>query len=144
MDGSKNRKTAMTNKKLTNGSRSNYRWVISGLIFLITLINFIDRSAISFIIDPLKQEFHFTDTEFGMILSAFGLGYFLLTILGGWLVDTLGSRLVWPLAAIGWSLCVGLSALDSSSALQKAPTSPRCPDPSAIGFLLRKEPEPFP
>ncbi|MBS0615885.1 MAG: MFS transporter [Verrucomicrobia bacterium] len=84
----------------------HYRWVVASLIFFITLVNFIDRSAISFVIDPLKQEFHFTDTQFGMILSAFGLGYVLLTAFGGWLVDRLGSRLVWPLAAIAWSLCV--------------------------------------
>lgn len=88
--------------------RSNYRWVIASLIFIITLINFIDRSAISFVIDPLKQEFHFTDTQFGMIMSSFGIGYILLTLFGGMLVDLLGTRLVWPLAAVGWSLCIGL------------------------------------
>lgn len=93
---------------MTKPTRTNYRWFIAGLIFFITLINFVDRSAISFVIAPLKQEFHFTDTEFGMILSAFGLGYILLTALGGWLVDLWGARIVWPLAAIGWSVCVGL------------------------------------
>ncbi|MBS0648928.1 MAG: MFS transporter [Verrucomicrobia bacterium] len=87
---------------------THYRWVIAGLIFFITLVNFIDRSAISFVIEPLKKEFHFTDTQFGMILSAFGMGYMLLTALGGWLVDRWGTRIVWPLAAITWSLCVGL------------------------------------
>jgi len=87
--------------------RGNYRWFIASLIFFITLVNFIDRSAISFVIEPLKKEFHFTDTQFGMILSAFGVGYILLTVLGGWLVDKWGARGVWPLAAVGWSLCVG-------------------------------------
>jgi len=87
---------------------SHYRWVIAGLIFFITLVNFIDRSAISFVIGQLKAEFHFTDTQFGWILSAFGVGYVLLTAFGGWLVDTWGTRRVWPLAAIAWSLCVGL------------------------------------
>ncbi len=87
---------------------THYRWVIAGLIFFITLVNFIDRSAISFVIGQLKAEFHFTDTQFGMILSAFGLGYCLLTAFGGWLVDQWGTRIVWPLAAISWSLCVGL------------------------------------
>ncbi len=86
----------------------HYRWVVTGLIFFITLVNFIDRSAISFVIEPLKKEFHFSDTQFGMILSAFGVGYVLLTALGGWLVDRFGSRLIWPLAAVGWSICVGL------------------------------------
>lgn len=88
--------------------RTNYRWVVASLIFFITLVNFIDRSAISFVIEPLKQEFKFTDTEFGMILSSFGIGYVLLTLLGGYLVDLWGARFVWPIAAIGWSLCVGL------------------------------------
>ncbi|MGC1878535.1 MAG: MFS transporter [Rhabdochlamydiaceae bacterium] len=93
---------------IQNTRVTHYRWVIASLVFFITLVNFIDRSAISFVIDPLKQEFHFTDTQFGMILSAFGLGYVLLTAFGGWLVDLWGARLVWPLAAISWSLCVGL------------------------------------
>lgn len=93
---------------MQNNKATRYRWVIAGLIFFITLVNFIDRSAISFVIDPLKQEFHFTDTQFGMILSAFAIGYVLLTAFGGWLVDVYGARYIWPLAAITWSLCVGL------------------------------------
>ncbi len=93
---------------------TRYRWVVTGLIFLITLVNFVDRSAISFVIEPLKKEFSFTDTQFGMILSAFGLGYVLLTAFGGWLVDVWGARIVWPLAAIGWSLCVGFLGLAES------------------------------
>jgi MFS transporter, ACS family, hexuronate transporter len=93
---------------MQNNKATRYRWVIAALIFFITLVNFIDRSAISFVIDPLKQEFHFTDTQFGMILSAFAIGYVLLTAVGGWLVDVYGARLIWPIAAVGWSLCVGL------------------------------------
>ncbi len=93
---------------MTKKNRTNYRWFIASLIFFITLVNFIDRSAISFVINPLKEEFHFTDTQFGLILSAFGVGYILLTVVGGWLVDLWGARFVWPIAAIAWSLCVGL------------------------------------
>lgn len=98
---------SLTGGYMASAVRSRYRWVVAGLIFFITLVNFIDRSAISFVIDPLKKEFHFSDTEFGMILSAFGLGYILLTFFGGWLVDHFGARIVWPLAAVAWSLCVG-------------------------------------
>lgn len=93
--------------------QTNYRWFIAALIFFITLINFIDRSAISFVIGPLKQEFGFTDTQFGLILSAFGIGYIVMTILGGWLVDRWGPRLVWPIAAVAWSICVALLGIAS-------------------------------
>jgi MFS family permease len=88
-----------------------YHWILVGLIFFITLVNFVDRSAISFVIVPLKEEFHFSDTQFGMILSAFGLGYICLTVFGGWLVDRYGARRVWPLSAVGWSICVGFLGL---------------------------------
>ncbi len=70
-------------------------------------MNFIDRSAISFVIEPLKAEYHFTDTQFGMILASFSAGYMILTAVGGWLVDKWGVRFMWPAAAIAWSLCVG-------------------------------------
>ena len=96
--------------------KTNYRWFIASLISVITLINFIDRSAISFVINPLKEEFHFTDTEFGMILSAFGMWYILLTALGGWLVDHWGPRIVWPLSAVTWSLCVAFLGFASGFA----------------------------
>lgn len=100
-------------KKMNKKTITHYRWIITSLIFFITLINFIDRSAISFVIEPLKKEFGFSDTQFGMILAAFGVGYVLLTAFGGWLVDLWGSRLVWPVAAIGWSLCVAFLGLAS-------------------------------
>src|SRR3990167_4959240 len=99
---------------MTRPSRTNYRRFMAGLIFFITLINFIDRSAISFVIHPLKEEFGFTDTQFGMILSAFGMGYLFMTVLGGWLIDHWGPRIVWPFAAIAWSLCVALLGIASS------------------------------
>lgn len=99
--------------QMTKTARTNYRWIIASLIFFITLVNFIDRSAISFVIEPLKNEFQLTDTQFGMILSAFGIGYVLLTVVGGWMVDKFGTRVIWPVAAIAWSLCVGCLGLAS-------------------------------
>ena len=102
---------------MQNMRPSHYRWVVASLVFFITLVNFIDRSAISFVIEPLKQEFHFTDTQFGMILSAFAVGYVLLTAFGGWLVDVWGSRIVWALAGnqlvlMRWALRPGCRLLE--------------------------------
>jgi sugar phosphate permease len=90
---------------------SGYPWMIISLMFFITIVNFVDRCAISYVIDPLKAEFHLTDTQFGIILSGFSVGYILLSSLGGWLVDQFGSRVVWPLAALIWSLSIGLLGL---------------------------------
>jgi ACS family hexuronate transporter-like MFS transporter len=87
---------------------SHYRWVITGLIFFITIVNYLDRSAISYAIGPLKREFGLTDQDFGFIGSAFGIGYAVMTIGGGLLVDAFGSRKIWSLAAILWSTVTAL------------------------------------
>jgi len=84
---------------------TNFRWLIIGLAFFITLVNYLDRSAISYAITPLKKEFGITDGDFGEITAAFGVGYMLMTLLGGILVDKLGTRKVWSVAAFLWSAC---------------------------------------
>lgn len=84
-------------------NRSYYRYVVLGLAFLITLVNYMDRAAISYAIKPIKEEFHLDNGQFGMILAAFGIGYAMMTLGGGIIVDRWGARKVWPLAAITWS-----------------------------------------
>lgn len=87
---------------------SNYRWVVTGLIFFITIVNYMDRSAISYAIGPLKQEFGLNDADFGFIASAFGIGYAFMTIGGGLLVDAFGARRIWSAAAVLWSTVTAL------------------------------------
>ncbi|MBU6450138.1 MAG: MFS transporter [Cyanobacteria bacterium REEB67] len=94
--------------------RSNYRWVIIGFAFFITLVNYLDRSAMAYAIDPLKHEFGFTDGQIGTIMSAFGIGYMVMTLGGGILVDKYGARSVWSLAAILWSACTAMMGMAST------------------------------
>lgn len=91
-----------------------YRWVIITLGFLITLICYLDRSAISYAITPLKKEFGFNDQDFGFIAGAFGIGYMVMTLGGGILVDKYGAHKTWAGAAILWSACTALMGLASS------------------------------
>ncbi|HEY9732921.1 MAG TPA: MFS transporter [Drouetiella sp.] len=86
----------------------NYRYVILGLAFLITLVNYMDRASISYAIGPIKKEFGIDDSQFGVVLAAFGVGYAVMTLGGGIIVDRWGARKVWPAAAIAWS---GFTAL---------------------------------
>jgi sugar phosphate permease len=87
---------------------SSYRWVVIALAFFITIVNYLDRSAISYAIGPLKHEFGLNDADFGFIASAFGIGYMIMTVGGGILVDRYGARRMWALSAIVWS---GMTAL---------------------------------
>lgn len=95
-------------------SDGNYRWVMIALGFAITLICYLDRSALAWAITPIKKEFGFTDQDFGFIAGAFGIGYMVITVGGGIIVDRWGAHKVWPAAAILWSACTALMGFASS------------------------------
>lgn len=95
------------------GPMTNYRWVIVALGFLIIVINYMDRSAISYAIGPIKEEFHLNNSEFGLIGGAFGIGYLIMTLGGGIIVDIWGARACWSGSAVAWSLCTAVLGLAS-------------------------------
>ncbi len=91
----------------------NYRWVIIALGFIITLINYLDRSALAYTRKALEGEFGINDAEFGMVLSAFAITYMVMTTVGGIMVDKWGAHKVWPTAAILWSAVTAMMGLAS-------------------------------
>jgi ACS family hexuronate transporter-like MFS transporter len=90
---------------------SRFRWFIVFLLFAITVVNYIDRSAIAYAIPLIERELGFSAAQSGAILGAFGLGYAVTTLLGGFAVDRWGARLVLTVAALLWSLSIGMTAL---------------------------------
>ncbi len=101
-------------KQKSEGKASNYRWVVLALAFFITLVNYLDRSAISYAITPIRKEFGFSETDFGAVASAFAVGYMVMTTGGGLMVDKWGARKIWSGAAILWSIMTALMGLASS------------------------------
>ncbi len=90
--------------------RLSFQWKIVLLITIITVINFIDRSSISFAIEPIEKGFGITNAQFGLIASAFSLGYVVMTFCGGILVDRFGTIGIWAMSAILWSIATMLLA----------------------------------
>src|SRR5271170_35967 len=96
--------------------RSGYRWVVIGLAFFITLVNYLDRSAIAYAIGPICLEFKLDNAQFGYLAGAFGIGYMVMTVVGGVMVDRWGAHKVWAGAALVWSLCTSCMGLAGSFA----------------------------
>ncbi len=88
---------------------TRFRYVVVLLLFAITAVNYIDRSAISYAIPLMEKALGLSKTAEGAILGAFGLGYAVTTLLGGFAVDRWGARGVLTLAALLWSFSVGLT-----------------------------------
>jgi sugar phosphate permease len=74
------------------------------LIVLMTMINYIDRGAISYAANPIINLFHLDEKSWGAMLSYFGYGYMVGSICGGFLADRKGPKFVWLLAGTLWSL----------------------------------------
>ncbi len=89
---------------------TQYRWRMMVLAFFAIIITYLDRSALSYAIHPLQTEFGFTNTDFGFIASAFGLGYLVMTVVGGVLVDRFGARKIWSVFSVFWSLACAAMA----------------------------------
>ncbi|RIV24149.1 MFS transporter [Alicyclobacillaceae bacterium I2511] len=96
---------------------TRFRWTVIALLFFITVVNYIDRSAISYAVPDISKLFHLNPAEIGMILGAFGIGYMIMTFFGGIWVDKSGARLVLFLASLLWSLSIGLTGLATGFAM---------------------------
>lgn len=88
-----------------------FRWLIMSFIFFAYILNFMDRSALSYVIEPLEQQFGLNNQQFGILYAAFGISYLLMTVLGGLLVDRFGSRRILTIFSALWSIVSGMMAL---------------------------------
>ncbi len=64
------------------------------LMFLLSVMSYIDRTAMSIAAPEVMREFRLSETEMGTVFSAFLFSYTILMIPGGRLADRLGPRLV--------------------------------------------------
>jgi ACS family hexuronate transporter-like MFS transporter len=94
------------------------RWLIVGLVFLATLINYIDRLTISVLAPVITKDLGLSNLEFGSIATWFLLAYTVSQALSGRLYDRIGTRLgftvsvaVWSLAAMATATARSLSSL---------------------------------
>jgi ACS family hexuronate transporter-like MFS transporter len=105
----------MCNQRMTSSShKSNLRWVVCGLLFLATTINYMDRSALSLVEPILKhilggdQDLALYNQRYSDIVNCFILAYGLGFLVAGRVVDRVGVKR-------GYALSIGLWALASLS-----------------------------
>lgn len=93
----------------------NLRWWIAGLVFLSTVINYIDRQTLAVLSPQLTKDLGLTDIQYGWISQAFLIPYTAMYIGAGLLLDRYGTKIVFGLAAIWWSLAAMLHAATSTA-----------------------------
>ena len=84
--------------------KTNVRWTVVALIFFATTVNYIDRQVIGLLKPYIQEDLGWTEADYGYIVTAFQVAYGIGMLLGGRMLDRLGSKLGYSIAIIVWSL----------------------------------------
>jgi ACS family hexuronate transporter-like MFS transporter len=95
------------------GGRSipSLRWWIGGILFASTVINYIDRQTLSLLAPYLKQDFHWTNTDYANLVIAFRVAYSIGQTLNGRLMDRIGTKRGLTLTVLWYSIVSVLTPL---------------------------------
>ena len=98
----------------------NLRWYIGALLFLSTVINYIDRQTLSVLAPYIKQEYRWTNSDFALLIIAFRVAYAVGQTAAGRFLDRVGTRTgltatvaFYSVAAMLTSTAVGLRSFCS-------------------------------
>ena len=91
-----------------------YRWVVCGLLFFATTVNYMDRQILSLLKPILDGQLHWSNEQFGEVNSAFQGAYAIGGLIFGYLVDRLGTKIGYAISITGWSLAAMGHALVTS------------------------------
>ena len=80
------------------------RWWIVALLFVAVLVNYINRNNLSVAAVPVMDDFEFSPTTAGILMSAFYWTYTFFQIPSGWAVDRFGIRGTYGIAFLTWSV----------------------------------------
>jgi MFS transporter, ACS family, glucarate transporter len=85
------------------------RYAVVASLFVVSLIMYVDRAAISSAKDSISADFALTDQSMGAVFSAFALGYALAQIPTGRLADRYGPKAALTAVVAGWSLLTAMT-----------------------------------
>jgi ACS family hexuronate transporter-like MFS transporter len=91
--------------------RNHAKWFLCGLLFLATLLNYLDRQTMSVASTKIAEEMDLTDTDLGRLFFAFYLSYGIAQVFIGGFLDRLTVGLAYALAVTAWSLSGAAAAL---------------------------------
>lgn len=83
--------------------RSRMRWAILAMLFLSTVINYVDRQTLSILASTVQAELGMDDLDYAAVVQLFLVAYTLAHLGAGWLTDRLGPKLGLALFVCWWS-----------------------------------------
>lgn len=95
----------------TAAAPTRVRWRIFAIVFLVVVVNLIDRTTLAIAMPTIAKEFALSPAMQGLLLSAFFWSYALLQVPGGWLIDKFGPRALVAGSTVFWGVFQALAGL---------------------------------
>jgi MFS transporter, ACS family, aldohexuronate transporter len=95
----------------TSSVTDGQRWTIVALLSASILINLLDRQTLAVLAPLLRDQWKWTNAQYGYIAVAFNLGMMLGQIPAGQLMDRVGTRIGLPVIFSAWSVICALHAI---------------------------------
>jgi MFS transporter, ACS family, hexuronate transporter len=83
---------------------SGLRWLMIGLVFLATIINYIDRQTVSVLKTAISQDVGLSNADYAAIQNSFLAFYGISQLLSGRLYDIIGTRRGFIVSIVIWSI----------------------------------------
>jgi len=90
------------------------RFGVAALLCLASTLNYLDRQTLSVLADTIKRELGLSASDYANITSAFLVSYMVMYLVGGRIVDRIGTRASFLVFASAWSLATMVHGLAGS------------------------------
>jgi MFS transporter, ACS family, glucarate transporter len=100
----------MDNRTLAEERQTRVRFLTIGILFAVSCFSFADRSALSQAVAAMPKSLNLTPERMGYLLFGFGWAYALGQLPSGGLLDRFGSKRVYGISIVAWSICAFLTA----------------------------------
>jgi ACS family hexuronate transporter-like MFS transporter len=87
---------------------TRFRWLVLAVFVLSSAINYLDRQSLATLAPLVRSEFHLSNAQYGLILTAFSIAYMASAPFAGMLIDSIGLNRAISLAVGLWS-CAGIA-----------------------------------
>ncbi|GMG85864.1 MFS transporter [Biformimicrobium ophioploci] len=94
----------------------NLRWTVITLVAIATIINYIDRTALSVMWPGIADELGMDGHDYANIMSVFLIAYAVGQAVFGKIFDAIGTRIGFMLSIVVWSISIALHAFATSVA----------------------------
>src|SRR5262245_49780408 len=87
------------------------RHTVVAFTLALVAVAYLDRIAISTAAPAIKSDLGLSDSQMGLVFSAFTFAYALFEVPSGWFADRFGARLTLTRIVVWWSLLTSLTGL---------------------------------